>query len=209
MDHFQGITAEIISNGRVLKLYDDPEAAETEEGRSRYHYVEAMIGSPFQVKVKLTSQSNFYKMDHGHTVSILLKIDGRNDSSLVIHCTKNYLQGQFSRGESADLTFTGPTECCKETGQWMLNDYAFGNLVLSMLGPSNIKVKSDDLLEETSDPEFSVNKAQELGKIQVTIKRVRMVKRQIPFVPSTAPIATINEIPEKALKGRPIEATVG
>ena len=50
MDTFQGITTEIISNGQVLKLYDDPDAAESEENRSRQYYVEAVAGSTFQVK---------------------------------------------------------------------------------------------------------------------------------------------------------------
>ena len=69
-------------------------------------------------------------------------------------------------------------------------------------------IRSNKLLEETTDPEFSVDKAQELGKIQITIQRVKMVKRRVPFSQSTTPLETMNEIPEKALKGRPIETSV-
>lgn len=136
MDPFQGITTEIISNGQVLKLYDNLDDAEAEESRSRCHYVEAVAGSPFQVKVNLTSQFKIYTMGPEHAVSILLKIDGRDDTSLITHCNKRYLQQQFSWGYTVTSLFTGPTKCCKETGQWMMSDFSFGNLVLSMLGSS-------------------------------------------------------------------------
>lgn len=42
MDHFQGITAEIISNGQLLKSYNDPDAAEIEDSHARHQYVEAL-----------------------------------------------------------------------------------------------------------------------------------------------------------------------
>ncbi len=134
MAHFQGITAEIISNGQAMDFYDSPDAAETEESHARHHYVEAVAGSTFEVKVELTSQFNFYNMKAEHAVEIFVEINGRDDGSLVMHCTKEYLQEEFSEGKSDICTFTGPTHFCKETGQWMLSDYSFGNLVLSMLG---------------------------------------------------------------------------
>lgn len=74
---------------------------------------------------------------------------------------------------------------------------------------STILIQADKLEEETSDQDFSVDQALDLGKIQVTIQRVRRVKRGIPYFPSTTPIAAINEVPEKALKGRPIETALG
>ena len=62
MDHFQGITAEIISDGRVLKLYDDPDAAENEDNDARHHYVEAVFWVYFQCEcapdTSIQSQQN-------------------------------------------------------------------------------------------------------------------------------------------------------
>lgn len=136
MNPFQGITTEIISNGQVLKFYDNLDDAEAEETHSRCHYVEAVVGSPFQVKVNLTSQFQLYGMGPEHAVSIVLRIDGRDDISLVTYCNKRYLQQRFARRHSVDSLFTGPTKCCKDTRQWMKSDFSFGNLVLSMLGSS-------------------------------------------------------------------------
>lgn len=76
MDHFKGITAEMFSNGQVMNLYDDPDAAETTETHARHYYVEAVAGSTFQVKVNLTPQFNFYEMKPAHAVSIAIQIDG-------------------------------------------------------------------------------------------------------------------------------------
>ena len=132
MGPFQGIAVQIISNGEALKLYDDPDATEIEEVHSRHHYVEAIVGSTFQVKVDLTPQFKFHHMDAEHAVSILLEIDG-HDNSLIFHSTKKELQEQFSRNQFESFVFTGPTHFCKETGRWMASDYSFGNLVLSML----------------------------------------------------------------------------
>lgn len=136
MDPFQGITTEIISNGQVLKIYENLDDAEAEESHSRCHYVEAVVGSPFQVKVTLARQFQLYRMGPEHAVSILLNIDGRRDIGRITHFNKRYLQQQFSRRKSVHDLFTGPVACCKETGQWMKSDYSFGNLVLSTPGSS-------------------------------------------------------------------------
>ena len=136
MDHFQGITAKIISNGQIQTLYDDPDSTDTEEGYARHHYVESVAGSTFLVKVELTSQFQFYRMNPEHAVRISVKIGGNSGSSSCRTYTKESLQKAFSRGETGDYTFTGPVHFCQQTGQWMWSDYSFGNLVLSKLGLS-------------------------------------------------------------------------
>ena len=133
MDHFQGITAQIISNGQVLDFYDDPDAAEIEESRSRHLYVEAVAGSTFEVEVNLTPHFKFYKMHAENAVSVTVEVDGRYEASVADCCTKKDLQRLFSQKRSKEFRFTGPTHFCEETGQWMWSDYSFGNLVLSML----------------------------------------------------------------------------
>ena len=135
MDHFQGITAKIISNGQVLKFYDDPDAAEIEDSHARHHYVEAVAGSTFAVKVDLGLQFQFFEMKAEHAVDVSVKIDGHGLVSYITR-TKKYLQESFSKGKPETLFFPGPTQFCRETGKWMRSDYSFGNLVLSMLGLS-------------------------------------------------------------------------
>lgn len=135
MDHFHGITAEIISNGQVLNFYDDPDAAEIEGSHARYHYVEAVAGSTFVVKVYLTPQSKFYPMEAENAVRVRLQIDG-HDNLVTNQYTRESLQERFSRGKTETFAFSGPRYFCKDTEQWMRSEYSFRNLVLSMLGLS-------------------------------------------------------------------------
>ena len=135
MDHFQGITAEVISNGQALDFYEDPDAAGVEENRARHHYIEAVAGSTFQVKVTLTPQFKFHTMKAKDAVRIGLKIDGGDVISRCFLLTKESLQGKFSTRETFERTFTGPKHFCVQTDQWMRSDYSFSKLILSMLGP--------------------------------------------------------------------------
>ena len=134
MDHFQGITAKIFSNGQVLKFYDDPDAAEVEDNHARHHYIEVVAGSTFDVKVDLTPQFKFHAMKAEHAVGVWIKIDGQEGGGQ--RKTKKSLQEEFSRGKPYEFVFSGPRHFCQETGQWMRSDFSFGNLVLSMLGLS-------------------------------------------------------------------------
>lgn len=129
MDPFQGIAVEIVSNGQALHLYDDPDASEIEEGHSRHHYVEAVAGSTFEVKVILTSDFCFYRLDFQHAVLMRVEID----SSLkdAAYCRMEQLRKSFSRGQTDGHTFSGSKHFCNKTGKWMLSDYSFGGLVLS------------------------------------------------------------------------------
>ena len=130
MDPFQGIAVEIVSNGQALDLYDDPDASEIEEGHSRHHYVEAVAGSTFEVKVILTSNFKFYGLSAQHAVLIEIEID--NSLYDGIYCQMGGLRKSFLRGQTDGHTFSGSEHFCNETGEWMLSDYSFGDLVLSM-----------------------------------------------------------------------------
>ena len=130
MDYFQGITAEVISNGQVLDFYENPDTAGIEEHRARHHYIESVAGSTFEVKVTLTPKFKFYKMKAKDAVDISVDIDNCDDSLLPVLVTKKELQGDFS----IEHTFTGPKHFCMQTEQWMQSDYSFSNLTLSMLG---------------------------------------------------------------------------
>ena len=131
MDPFQGITVEIVSNDQALDLYDDPDASEIKEGHSRHHYVEAVAGSTFEVKVILTSDFCFYRLGAQHAVLLRVEID--KSLKEATYCPMGQLRTSFSRGQTDGHTFSGSTHFCNETGKWNLSGYAFGNLVLSML----------------------------------------------------------------------------
>ena len=144
MDSSQGINVEIVSNDQALVLYDDPDASEIAEGHSGHHYVEAVAGSTFEVKVILTSDFCFYRMSAQHAVLMQVEIDNSLKDSR--YCSMGQLRRSFSRGHMNSDTFSGSKQFCNETGEWMLSDYSFGNLALSMLCLSistNINTGSD------------------------------------------------------------------
>ncbi|CAD6583300.1 MAG: hypothetical protein ASARMPRED_001288 [Alectoria sarmentosa] len=63
-------------------------------------------------------------------------------------------------------------------------------------------------VDESSTAHLSMTEALELGRIRLTVYRVKREKRLVPKFRSTVPIATVKEVPEKALKGRSIANTV-
>lgn len=117
---------DIISNGQVLKFYNDPDAAELEGSHSRHHYVEAVAGSTFKVKVNLRPEFKIHKMKAEHGVRFKAEFDGTLSNSVTLS------KRNLSR-RSASYTFEGQ-EHLSNTGQSMLSEYSFGSLVLSMLG---------------------------------------------------------------------------
>ena len=138
MDPFQGITVEIISNDQALDLYDDPDASEIKEGYSRHHYVEAVAGSTFEVKVILASEFIMYRL--GAQYAVLLRVEMDNSLRDATYCPMQQVRKRLSRGQTDGHTFSGSKHFCNETGKWMLSGYCFANLVLSMpclLTPTN------------------------------------------------------------------------
>ena len=63
--------------------------------------------------------------------------------------------------------------------------------------------------EENSISDLPIEQTQDLGKIQVAVQRINIVKRRTPSGPSMAPITMVTGVPEKALKGRQIDTFVG
>ena len=76
---------------------------------------------------------------------------------------------------------------------------------------SRIKTKTSltGSSEETSGSDLPLEQIQNLGKIQISVQRVNVMKRRTTSGPSMAPITTVKEVREKALKGRQIDTIVG
>lgn len=77
MNAFQGIVVQVISNGQVLDLYNDPDPADTDDGRTQLHYVEAVTGAKFAVRVMLTTEFHFYDLRPCDGVDVSLSIGGQ------------------------------------------------------------------------------------------------------------------------------------
>ena len=56
MSPFDGIIVQVLCNGQCLELYDDPDDDKVENERTCHHYIEAVPGATFGVRVMLTTE---------------------------------------------------------------------------------------------------------------------------------------------------------
>ena len=63
-------------------------------------------------------------------------------------------------------------------------------------------------IEEASSTRLSITEALELGRMRITIIRIKREKRRVPRSMSGLFADTVKEVPEKALKGRSVANTV-
>lgn len=131
MDPFQGIIVQVLSNREPVDLYDDPDAAENEHERTRNHYVEAVTGAKFMVKVMLTTDFNLYHLRPEDAIRIRMNLDGRQ-VSWYRDVPRDEIEKNHLRGEPGCHTFEAVTHFCHRTGQWMRSDFVFGELKTSM-----------------------------------------------------------------------------
>lgn len=54
MASYKGVKVEIISNGEVLPMYDDPDVAEMDEVSVPQYFIEATTGATFSIRVTVT-----------------------------------------------------------------------------------------------------------------------------------------------------------
>lgn len=132
MDPFQGIVVHVISNGQILDFYDDPDETTPDNDRTRQHYVEAVTGASFSVRVLLTTEYMFYDLEPTDAVQVTMRPDRQNvykNKYLERRKVESILLG----GKPGEYNFTGQKYFCPRTEQWMQSDYAFGKLEPSKL----------------------------------------------------------------------------
>ena len=132
MNPFKGIIIQVLSNGQPLKLYDDPDAAEIEDERTRHHYVEAITDATFAVKVMLTTEFELDPLRPNDNVNIEMNLDGQ-DTSWSFKATRANIEGDLLKGTPGGHTFGGASHFCPALGQWMRSDFAFGKLETSIM----------------------------------------------------------------------------
>ena len=200
MDPFKGIEIQILS-GQALKLYDDPDAHEIEDDRTRQLYVEAITGATFSVKVTLTNKFDISALRPTDAIRISLNLDGR--CSCGYHFSRADIESNRLRGQVTESTFAGHRQCDAKTGQWTRSDFSFGALELSTLNTSIYRRNDLTLItEEASIPTLSYDKFIELGEIRIKVRRIERKIRDVPKAPSTPTSSMVKEVDEKALKGR-------
>jgi hypothetical protein len=129
MDPFEGIQVDVISGGKTLALYNDPDEEPSHNPRVRQRYVEAVTGAIFQVKLSITP-------------AFILPSLGPQDAVRAKICYDSEAHGWYGdiaawditasmlRQESAAITFSRISHWCNETRQWKSGETTFGALVM-------------------------------------------------------------------------------
>ena len=129
MDPFEGTHVEVISNGEVLTLYNDPDDEPSHDPRVRQRYVEAVTGATFEVRVCVDRRFNLFSLGRNDAVSATIYYDSTHKYA------KNFLVDALlddSRvGGRVSRTFTHIHNFCPKTGQWKTGDTTFGALMTS------------------------------------------------------------------------------
>ena len=132
MSPFTGIIVQIISNGQPLKLYDDPDAADLEIDYTRHHYVEAITGANFSVKIMLTTEFKLHGLRPQDGVRIDINLDGQERYQWY-HLTREKIEEDLLEGKPGGCRFNGSSHFCPRAGEWMESSYTFGRLDISKL----------------------------------------------------------------------------
>lgn len=211
MDPFQGIEVQVISNGQCLKLYDDPDVADTGTERTKQHYIEAVTGATFEVRVTLTSKFKFHNLRPTNAIRVTMSVDGQ-DENRAKYFIRQDTEPELLRGQRKEETFHGVTHFCPATRRWLYGDYAFARLEISKLNINPIKVfrlHTNSKPEESTDTTTSTDLLQNLGRIEIRVERIKRERRSAPKHHSARPgLTAFGEVAEKALKGKAIANTV-
>ncbi len=123
---FGGIDVEVISNGQLLPLYDDPDAEENEEPRIRQHYIEAVTGAMFSVKVTL---GDTFEMGHCDAARVSISFDGEENEWYSDISRGSGLNTRPSQGRQVTLSRISYFD--KDLRQWRSGNLCFGALAIS------------------------------------------------------------------------------
>ncbi|KAK0512660.1 hypothetical protein JMJ35_004677 [Cladonia borealis] len=187
MDPFEGIDVEIISNGEVLTLYNDPDDEPSHNPRVRQRYIEAVTGATFEVKIRVDHRFSLFSLGKNDAVQATVYYDSTHgySKSLPIDPLSGF-------GGGVSCTFTRIYNFCPETRQWKSGATTFGALVT----------------RETTTHVPSVADLEGLGMIAIALQRVHRVLRtgSPPEIIKTP--SSVTEVSEKVLKGRAIANTI-
>lgn len=132
MGPFKGLNVEVISNNESLKHYEDPDDVPRKDSRVRQHYIEAVTGATFTVKVTLNKSFKLYglKYDDGVRVSVIYD----NQKPMWYHdLTVLHLRSSWNKGKAAEWTFGHISKFDEVSQQWKQGAMTFCALKTSKL----------------------------------------------------------------------------
>lgn len=131
MDLFKGILVQVISNGEILKSYNDPDSSENENPYQRQEYIEAVTGATFAIKVLITDQFDLRNISRKDGMIVDLIVDGL-DWRHGYYFTREEIEDDWGTGKPHICDFDEFTHFSDKTGQWMKSEYSFNALKLGM-----------------------------------------------------------------------------
>lgn len=193
---------EIISDGQILPLYDDPDAPDIDNPHERQRYIEATIGAKFEIKVTLTEKFHF---GPSQVAVVNIACDG------VPACYTTIEKSSWLRSHKNESTFVSRVVMyCPATSTWKSRFLMFGSLNISNDPFLKLcrNVTDCHLLAESAGVKIHSAKLKKLGQIQVTIQRMKQKTLRYPLPPNKIQLTRVAELSEKTLKGSAISSTV-
>ncbi|ETI23424.1 hypothetical protein G647_05226 [Cladophialophora carrionii CBS 160.54] len=184
------ITAELYVDGQPLKEYSDPER-EAEDDHRMTRYVEVKAGQRFSVKVALLPGFQFFTASD---VRIEFYID-QNHHWQSFNCPyESVVTYRAELQHREEVWFHSSLMKDEFTGQWVTTSYGFGPLAVDGDAPlpENLTPSDIDLL----------------GSLRVSVYRAKKKTLYKPYVWDGSTPKPLDEISERALKGKAIKHNV-
>lgn len=125
MATFHNLKFEIVSGGKTLPMYEDPDAHENDDPLKCRKYIEAVTGATFKINVSPLPE---YIRGQCDAVRVSVDLDGQNRTSKEM-LKRPSLDG--SNPGKTKVTFDGYSQYCQQTHQWTQGDLSFGGLEIS------------------------------------------------------------------------------
>lgn len=128
MGPFVRLHVQVISDGKTLKLYNDPDDEPANDPQTRQRYIEAVTGATFEVKVRLDEDFRLSNLNGTDAVRATIHYD--NSPWYHDFVVKDILTA-WSKGKPAEHTFWSITRFDEGSQRWKRGATTFSALDIS------------------------------------------------------------------------------
>lgn len=134
MSPFTGLDIQIISSGRALTLYADPDEEQDHNSKpmTRQRYVQATTGAEFQVKVSLNKHFKWHTLKQEDAVRVIVKYDNQNQTWYHDFARYAFYSARH-KYHPVQYSFSTINRFDKASQQWIGGNLSFGALEASKL----------------------------------------------------------------------------